>query len=486
MIAEDRLERAPAVSPSADIFGTDVNDQGSTAESLFDSSQAEPLSDTETRRPDVVTDTSADLAGEITEEGGKQRSTKRKIAGLLIFLVVAGCAGLSAWFLMGSGGARKARVPVNKSNQVTDSEEAATRHAIETVTGPGVTFNDGATVRPFASPEPSPGQTSSVPVTELPGSNNGLTTTAASGPLSSATPSEGTTAQSLVAKVASGRNDERSVRIGQPAAPAEAPNNRSDLRESKAPGGVVVPSFGSILPVRSLGVIYTLRSGALARFELTRDVKGRGWSLPRGTVLVGALRGSEYDRAFIALVGFIDSDSGKFVRLSGDLLGGDGGTGIRGKRRNMSGKWSRVFRRMGEAGLNVAGRLAGGIGRGPVIITDAYGQAAARFGNEFDGVFSDRNKDSFVEVAAGTSCYVMITDLPESIQGVDAVSKLSTSELEEKSNADQRRNATGISERELAELLESGDSARIRAALSRMTSEMRKVAEAVLSEGGNE
>ena len=53
----------------------------------------------------------------------------------------------------------------------------------------------------------------------------------------------------------------------------------------------MLPSFGSMLPVRTLGVLYTLRSGSLARFELTRDVRGQGWAMKKGTVLVGVNRG---------------------------------------------------------------------------------------------------------------------------------------------------------------------------------------------------
>src|SRR5262249_53586528 len=55
---------------------------------------------------------------------------------------------------------------------------------------------------------------------------------------------------------------------------------------------VVLPSFGSVLPVRTLGKIYTLRSGSSIRLELTRYVSGEGWSLPKGTVLIGQVRGS--------------------------------------------------------------------------------------------------------------------------------------------------------------------------------------------------
>src|SRR6185295_10859995 len=56
---------------------------------------------------------------------------------------------------------------------------------------------------------------------------------------------------------------------------------------------IILPTFGSILPVRTLGKIYTLRSGSSIRLELTRYVSGEGWSLSKGTVLIGQIRGSE-------------------------------------------------------------------------------------------------------------------------------------------------------------------------------------------------
>jgi hypothetical protein len=52
--------------------------------------------------------------------------------------------------------------------------------------------------------------------------------------------------------------------------------------------------FGTLLPIRFLGAVYTLRaSGGLVRMELTRSVSGKDYSNPAGTVLVGTLRGSE-------------------------------------------------------------------------------------------------------------------------------------------------------------------------------------------------
>jgi hypothetical protein len=468
---------------------------GTEAESVFDHSKAEPLSDEVARKPSVVVDESANMINEVERERGSKvpGKGKRRIVGAILFLVVAVTGILSFWFISGSGATKKARVAVNKTNGSSQTDDATTRQAIEVVNGngAGVTLSDGTLIRPQASPTASPTQssTSTQAVTELPQTPTNLSATVGQDRTSNTNSSADAASRpgnSSIAKVLTGRNGERSVRIGEESVVArrepDSPKRSGDgpKRDEKA-GGVPVPSFGSMLPVRSLGVIYSLRSGALARFELTRDVSGKGWSLPHGTVLVGALRGSEYDRAYISLVGFIDADSGKFVQIGGNLLGSDGAEGVRGKRRKMSSSWSKAFKKLATAGLDIAGRAAGSIGNGPVIISDAYGQTAARFQSEFNGVL--QNKDSFIEIVAGTMCYVMITDLPERVQGVDALANLSRTDLEEKADSDQRRQATGISERELAELLQSGDPARIKAAFPRMTADMRRVAEAVVAEG---
>ena len=128
-----------------------------------------------------------------------------------------------------------------------------------------------------------------VPVTELRPNNEDL-----SGTVNSANPKAtnesaeksavepGSVKASFIA-----RNTERSVRIGQefnaePVKDSEAGKPR--VEKGREDIGVTVPPFGSMLPVRSLGILYTLRSGGLARFELTRDVNGKGWSMRRGSV----------------------------------------------------------------------------------------------------------------------------------------------------------------------------------------------------------
>ena len=265
--------------------------------------------------------------------------------------------------------------------------------------------------------------------------------------------------------------------------PPNAPSVRS--KDATTETKVVLPPFGSMLPVRTIGGLYTFRSGALARLELTRDMVGNGWSMKRGTILVGTTKGGEYDRAYVSLVGFIDPQSGKLVKLGGDILGGDGAAGLKGKSRQVDSRWARVFSQVGNAALTLTGAFLGGRGNGTVIISDAARSPLINpVAGELDGVFgsqSDRNRQTgFVEVTAGTPGYVMVTDLPAAIQGADANAELNNQSLASLSDVNAIRRATGISEREFAELIANGSPEEIKARLHRMSPEMRKVALAVL------
>ena len=79
------------------------------------------------------------------------------------------------------------------------------------------------------------------------------------------------------------------------------------------------------------------------------------------------------------------------------------------------------------------------------------------------------SRREFVEVPAGTPAFVMITDLPKEAQGVDADSLA-------------EGNGETLTDEELAELLSSESPEKIRAAMPRMTPELRRIAEAVLKE----
>jgi hypothetical protein len=266
------------------------------------------------------------------------------------------------------------------------------------------------------------------------------------------------------------------------------PNSRTlSARETRASATVVLPSFGSMLPVRTIGGLYTLRSGALTRLELTRDMRGNGWSMKRGTILVGTSKGGDYDRAYVSIVGFIDPQSGKLVKLGGDVLGGDGGAGLKGKRRQLDGGWARMLGKVGTAALNVTGALVGGRGNGTVIISDGLRTRAVNpITDEISGVIGgeldQKQRRGFVEVAAGTTGYVMVTDLPSIIKGTEASPDLNEGTLAAITDVDAARPATGLSEREFAELLATGSPEEIRAAMPRMSSELRRIAAAVIGQ----
>src|SRR5215216_26384 len=278
----------------------------------------------------------------------------------------------------------------------------------------------------------------------------------------------------------------RDERPHPPPLSSEPPNGPS-VRSKDAPTEttVVLPSFGSMLPVRTIGGLYTLRSGALARLELTRDMVGNGWSMKRGTILVGTTKGREYDRAYVSLVGFIDPQSGKLVKLGGDVLGGDGAAGLKGKSRQVDSRWMHVLSQLGNAALNITTAALGGRSNGAVIISDgARSSLINPVSDELNGVIgsqSDRNRGAgFVEVVAGTPGYVIVTDLPAAIQGADATAELNNQSLASLSDVTAIRPATGISEGEFAELIANGSPEEIKARLHRMSPEMRKIALAVL------
>src|SRR6266511_931367 len=247
------------------------------------------------------------------------------------------------------------------------------------------------------------------------------------------------------------RNPERSIRCAPTPVPVSArqpvavASTNAKLSEQAAPAvlkgvepRVVLPPFGAMLPIRTMGALYTLRPG-LARFELMRDVRGQGWQMRKGTTLIGQQQGGEYDRAYVSLVGFIDPESKRFVKAPGEVLGADGAPGLQGKRRQVSGRRARVL-----------GRVATG-----AVAPELTPSVASR--------------REFVEAPAGTHAFVMITDLPKEAQAVDA---------------DPLTEGSGetLTDEELAELLSSDSPEKIRAAMPRMTPELRRVAEAVLKE----
>ena len=232
--------------------------------------------------------------------------------------------------------------------------------------------------------------------------------------------------------------------------------------------------FGTLLPIRILGAVYTLRaSGGLVRMELTRSVSGKNYSYPAGTVLVGSLRGSEEKRAFISVVGLIDPVSGGLVKLTGELMGNDGASGVAGRKRQIKSTWSRVLSGLRETGAAALGAIGNRRSGGTVVISDGASKASGVLTNELSGLIgNNRNRSEFVEISAGTTAFVLVTDLPGEISGA-----------EDRSGQNTYR-AAGLTETESADLLSFGDKERIRAALPLMTPQFRVLAEKYLGKEG--
>lgn len=236
-----------------------------------------------------------------------------------------------------------------------------------------------------------------------------------------------------------------------------------------------IPPFGAMLPVRLLGVLHTLRPGALTRLELLRDIVTPQGTLKRGTVFIGTVVSGEMDRAYVQVKGFIGAESGGFVKLDGEVLGNDGGAGLRGKKRRISSVWGKVLDRTVQVGTQVATAMLGRQNSSVIIASDPYGTYRTTMGQSSSQFSASR---TFVQVAAGAVGFVLVTTLP----AAEAETNLARHPKSLLAEADPSANPNELSDEELVELMAEADSVRIRAALPRMQPELRKVAQAVLTE----
>lgn len=200
-------------------------------------------------------------------------------------------------------------------------------------------------------------------------------------------------------------NDERS-RVPE----AGSPKLTSAI--APPPGGI---PFGTMLPVRLVGSIYTLRgSGGFVRMELIRPVEGKRYSYPAGTMVVGNVRGGGSVRAFVDVVGLIDPVSGELVRFSGELLGRDGASGIEGKRRSLTSQWARFFRGIKETAASVLGSVGAIRSGSTVVLSEPLRRGTESMTGDLSGaILKSEREDTFLEVAAGSNGYVLVTRLPE-------------------------------------------------------------------------
>ncbi len=425
---------------------------------------------------------------------------RRLFRGLLIFAVLLLVAvGFFLWI----GGGSKKKINLAVRDRSPQAEQLSGQKT-DDVTAQAIAEVRGAA---SASPTPSPVGMPSVgaataqdtmPVTvPLGGTVTGVESPATPIPSGG---SPGASAGS--SEKASQRNTERSIRCApaqKPVVPQSKQPSSPDLARSGAGAlpplsttletSVPVPPFGVMLPVRTLGAIFTLRP-SLSRFALTRDLRGNGWAMRKGTILIGQQMGSQLDRAYVSLMGFIDPGSGKLVKLTGDALGADGAPGLRGKRKQLSSRWARILSRGASAAVTL-GQAA--LSRGGGTVINLPGVVSP----EIQGLSPNLvNNREFVEVSAGSPAFILVTDLPKEIRGVDpkpttegGASSLSDEELAKllTGGVDPKPTATdgggsSLGDEELAKLLTRGSSDAIRAALPRMTPQLRRIAEAVLRE----
>ncbi len=235
---------------------------------------------------------------------------------------------------------------------------------------------------------------------------------------------------------------------------------------TKTPAAVL-PVFGTMLPVRTRGVIFSLRNNSYARFELARDCQGDGWSLAKGTLIVGRISGSEQDRAFINVFGYIDPGTNRLVKMSGEVVGSDGGSGMQGKRiavdRN---RLKQTLGKVASNGLQVAGMMAGALtGRGTVVVNGAGDRVLNPITDDAGRLVNgDADKRAFVRIEAGQPAYVMVSDLPSEVQGVDAIGQdvLASS-------------SKSLTDREVMELILFGTPEDLRAASLLMNEEQKRL-----------
>lgn len=419
----------------------------------------------------------------------KKKPWKRKLIGwsVILLLIVAGVGALYVLMRV-----KRVNVTVNadsrrdtqstKPQTVTNSDSHLTAEAINmarTAAGADAQPANSAARVPSSEPSPGPTQDDKVGFT----GDSPVFAIGKSGDAGS--PQVQLSAAPVKSEASSGvqpqsrANPTQSLFVDDPApksTPAPAPI-RTPLQTSlelKQPVPAIkkvapptVPPFGTMLPVRTQGVIFTLRNNSYARLELTRDMAGTGWSLPKGTVLIGRTTGSEHDRAFINVIGYIDPRENKLVTMTGDVLGSDGANGIPGKRMRVDrSSLKQTLRKVASGGLQVASSMAGAFtGRGTVVIDGAGYRLMDPINDQARGLVNGSERNTFVKVDAEQQAYVMVIDLPSRVEGADAPG---TEEHE-------RFNETSLTDREVMELILFGTAEEVRAAMPLMTHEQKRL-----------
>ena len=431
----------------------------------------------------------------------RKKSWKRKLVGWSVLLLLICGAAVALYLLLRvnrvnvkvQADARPDSQNAKPKSDFTNSENGLTAEAINIARNASGTDTAKPTASPGASPAPSPSMvanngrnlsfTLNSPATEPfnEGNTNGNTNQQLNN--STVQASQAAAVSATTAQPQSRANATASIFVDdsvlKPALQLQTATSVSSRVEKKTAAAIslktpptVVPPFGTMLPVRTQGVLFTVRNNSYARLELTRDCSGTGWSLPKGTVLVGRTSGSEYDRAFVNVIGYIDLRDNKLVTMTGEALGADGATGIPGKRIGVDrNRLKQTLRKVASSGVQIAGTMAGALtGRGTVVIDSAGYRLMNPISSDARAAIGGNEQRTFVKVMAGQPAYVMVADLPKSAQTVDAPGD------------DEILQAAGsLSDRDVMELILFGSPDEIRAALPLMTDEQKRLASKTLA-----
>lgn len=467
----------------------------------------------------VVVDERAGNAPEAAASGKQEKRGKRKKLGMgMIFLLLVVGIVMALSFSGFFSGKKEVSVDVPGKSQVPaanspDTDKAITALGTQLTTGAPVVQQPvaGAT-QPTTTASPTTGSTtpltqgppvtSGMPdsgnqsVTALPGmenTTNGVAGTVQSAPLTTTASTQSVNHTTAAARdvPASQIKSEAATQtsiyfFADPTARRGPAANSSASRTTEAapqasvgvaPLSVmpmlrrapVIPPFGSTLPVRSLGAIYSLRGNSYVRLETTRAVEGEGWSLPRGTMLIGRVSGAENDRIFVNLLGYLAD--GKLVRMSGEVSGVDGGAGLQGERKHIGKRWVKALKEIGSNGVQTFNSwLAGRSGSTQVYLP-------SNTIRDIQGNYSLQPVTDYVAVSAGTLGNVMITDLPASVNGVQLDAQAGDAEP-----SLSQPSAKMMSEDEVIDLMTTGTPEQIRAVLPRMPRELQAIALTALKE----
>lgn len=225
------------------------------------------------------------------------------------------------------------------------------------------------------------------------------------------------------------------------------------------------PPLGSLLPVTLLGGLSTIVDNGIVRFQLQREVGGRNWRLPQGTTFVGRVSGSDQNRGYVRIIGYL-TENDELVPLSATLTGSDGFPGLVGERRRLDSRWASIFSKLANAGLSLGQSVLLSRSRGGVFVpVSSLPQEV--FSSEVATLQPTARKKEFVQVLAGANGYLLVDQLPEA-KTIDTLPSSAPSDSQT------------ITDAELAELVENFDPDRIRRELPRMPPQIRSLFERAL------